>query len=62
MTEQITRAVNEIDAILDRTNWHMTLPDPALTVTMVEAKAKLMEASKKLYAVETRIKQLESST
>ena len=36
---------------VDENNWHMTLPEPGLTILMIEAKAKLIEANKKLEKV-----------
>ena len=44
-------AISDLDSIIDNVHWHETMPDPQLTVVMVEAKAKLMEARKKLSKV-----------
>ena len=48
---KIEDALNLIDRTLYEANWHMTMPDPSLTILMIEAKAKLMEANKKLEKV-----------
>jgi hypothetical protein len=48
---KIEDALNLVDWVLYDTNWHMTLPEPGLTILMIEAKAKLIEANKKLEKV-----------
>ena len=48
---KIEDALNLIDRTLYETNWHMALPEPGLTILMIEAKAKLIEANKKLEKV-----------
>ena len=48
---KIEDALNLVDRVLYETNWHMTLPEPRLTILMIEAKAKLIEANKKLEKV-----------
>lgn len=42
---KIEDALNLIDRVLYETNWHMPLPEPGLTIWMIEAKAKLIEAN-----------------
>jgi len=37
--------------ILETTDWHQTLPAPYMTVKVIEAKARLMDANKKLMEV-----------
>ena len=32
-------------------NWHASMPDPSLVIKMIEAKAKLIEATRKMEAV-----------
>lgn len=49
-------AINDLDSVIDNVNWHETMPDPALTVIMIEAKAKLLEARKKLTKVLADVK------
>ena len=48
---KIEDTLNLVDRALAETDWHMTLPVPELTVLMIEAKAKLIEANKKLEKV-----------
>jgi hypothetical protein len=48
---KIEDALNLVDRVLYETNWHMPLPEPRLTILMIEAKAKLIEANKKLEKV-----------
>lgn len=48
---KIEVVLNSIDQILYDTDWHMTMPAPDLTILMIEAKAKLIEANKKLEKV-----------
>lgn len=47
----ISQTIDEIQNIIDTTDWNQTPASPRLTVTMIEAKAKLMEAVKKLLQV-----------
>lgn len=42
----------EIDKIIKLTNWNM-LVDPNVTITFIEAKARLMDASKKFAKIIT---------
>lgn len=51
MISKIKETLNLIDRALYETDWHMPLPHPLMTVTMIEAKAKLLEANKKLEKV-----------
>ena len=51
MITKIENTLNLIDRALYETDWHMPLPYPSMTVTMIEAKAKLLEANKKLEKV-----------
>lgn len=44
-------AIADIDSVIYDVHWHETMPDPSLTVLMIEAKAKLMEGRKKLEKV-----------
>lgn len=41
-------AISETQSIIDRVDWHQPMPEPDLTRKMIEAKAKLMDAHKKL--------------
>ena len=43
--------VGDIQFIIDNTDWHQTQPEPYCTILMIEAKAKLMEAQKKIQKV-----------
>ncbi len=36
---KIEETINLIDRALHETDWHMTLPYPSMTITMIEAKA-----------------------
>lgn len=47
----LQQTIDAIEDIIDTTDWHQTLKSPAHTVKMIEAKAKLMEAVKKLLQV-----------
>ena len=49
-------AICDLDSVIDNVNWHETMPDPDLTVIMIEAKAKLLEARKKLTKVLQAVK------
>lgn len=51
MISKIEDTLHLIDRALHETDWHMTLPYPSMTITMIEAKAKLLEANKKLEKV-----------
>lgn len=52
MKQEIVEAVEQLDQMLQGVHWHMPLPNPDLTVTMIEAKAKLLEARKKLMQIQ----------
>ena len=51
ITTDLELAISDLDSIIDNVHWHETMPDPLLTVVMIEAKAKLLEARKKLSKV-----------
>jgi len=50
-SKPLSQTIDEIQNIIDTTDWNQTPASPRLTVTMIEAKAKLMEAVKKLLQV-----------
>ena len=51
MKKSFDEIVGDIQFILDNTDWHQTQPEPYCTILMIEAKAKLMEAQKKIQKV-----------
>ena len=51
MKPDIFQAIEDIQIVIKRTDWHQPLNDPSLTLLMIEDKAKLMEAEKKLNKV-----------
>lgn len=51
-------SINDVESIIANVHWHETMPNPDLTVIMIEAKAKLLEARKKLTKV---LKELKNS-
>ena len=58
MLKDLKKTLNDLTEMIDTVNWHQTMPEPNLTIKMIEAKAKLMEARKKLVDV---IKVVENS-
>ena len=53
----IEDAQAEIVAIIDTVNWHQPMTEPNLTIKMVEAKAKLMDAEKILRKIQTALEE-----
>ena len=51
MLNDLKKTLNDLTEMIDTVNWHQTMPDPYLTIKMIEAKAKLIEARKKLIEV-----------
>ena len=46
--QSIQQVVDQVNAAIDGHNWHMPMPSPAIVVSMIEAKAKLIEGIRKL--------------
>ena len=44
----IQQVVDQVNSAIDGHNWHMPMPSPAIVVSMIEAKAKLIEGVRKL--------------
>lgn len=51
MLSDLKKTLNDLTEMIDTVNWHQTMPEPDLTIKMIEAKAKLMEGRKKLVGV-----------
>jgi len=56
MNNDFQEAKTILEKILEQTDWHQTLDDPNMTVKVIEAKAKIMEANKKLTEVLEKMK------
>jgi len=46
--QSIQQVVDQVNAAIAGHNWHMPMPSPVIVVSMIEAKAKLMEGIRKL--------------
>ena len=46
--QSIQHVVDQVNAAIDGHNWHMPMPSPGIVVSIIEAKAKLMEGIRKL--------------
>ena len=46
--QSIQQIVDQVNTAIDGYNWHMPMPSPAIVVSMIEAKAKLIEGVRKL--------------
>ena len=51
----IQQVVDQVNTAIDGLNWHMPMPSPAIVVSMIKAKAKLIEGIRKLEQIKEEL-------